>query len=380
MELTAAVFRHQEDDLDQRQKFAVKAAMGDGRIGLLPGCEYLCQGMFVGRTYEITNFKCTALLPSGTILQVEEDLQIEIPKLPAGSYFICVGMSDTEIHEFTKDGIPYQRPAIRLMIQNELELGTNDFLPVKHFMVTDGKLNMDYDYTPPCISFTGDERISQFIKSYSQLLLKIIQHANLEDGDGKRSLLHLFFRLNTLSENRWDTRDLLDLLNEIAQAIDYYLVDKFLTEIPEMPQQVTELRADERRLYNQYNQSAYFKWLENYLSAQESLLDLVVIIDTTIDYDKLKAELRKELYDQIYPEVYTKLQETLHAQLTEQLTNMTLKQIRIKLEELKPIIAEELHVQLHDPLYEKLLEELYQKLYDALYRPAEEEIEFIPLI
>ena len=81
MELTSAVFRHWEADLDSRQQLIVRTAIGEGCIGRIPGCSFRAEGCFVERVYELIPLQLTALLPSGRILSVQEEMRLEMPKL-----------------------------------------------------------------------------------------------------------------------------------------------------------------------------------------------------------------------------------------------------------------------------------------------------------
>ena len=94
MALTDAVFRNMEASLDTRQRLVVRTALSDGRIGLLPDCTFDAEGSFVGRTYELNSLMCTAMLPSGNIVDINGELKITIPHLTEKEYLLCVGISD----------------------------------------------------------------------------------------------------------------------------------------------------------------------------------------------------------------------------------------------------------------------------------------------
>ena len=157
MELTSAVFRHWEADLDSRQQLIVRPAIGGGCIGRIPGCSFRAEGRFVERVYELIRLQLTALLPSGRILSVQEEMRLRIPKLSEGTYFLCVGMADGELHHFERDGVPYERPVHQLSLHTLPELATLDVLPIKRVTVEEGMLSMDQDYLPPALTIQTDE-------------------------------------------------------------------------------------------------------------------------------------------------------------------------------------------------------------------------------
>ena len=73
MELTAETFKEIFEKWDFRQRLAIRAALGCNRMGLVPGAPFNCNGTFVKNRYEVTNFQCMAILPSGKIVNAEED-------------------------------------------------------------------------------------------------------------------------------------------------------------------------------------------------------------------------------------------------------------------------------------------------------------------
>ena len=63
MEITAQTFIGLEEKLDFQQQIAIRAALGSTQMGLLPGTELSCKGVFVKNTFEVENLRCMALLP-----------------------------------------------------------------------------------------------------------------------------------------------------------------------------------------------------------------------------------------------------------------------------------------------------------------------------
>lgn len=381
MELTSAVFRHWEADLDSRQQLIVRTAIGEGCIGRIPGCPIQVEGRFVERVYELVPLQLTALLPSGRILSVREEMRFEMPKLSEGVYFLCVGMAAEELHHFERDGVPYERPVHQLSLHTLPELADLDVLPIKRFTVEAGLLSVDPDYLLPALTIQTDEAFVRYLSQYEEQLAAITAHAHLEEGDAKRTLLQLLFRLRRFPRGR-SLADGLALLQEIEQTVTYYLVEGLGRDIQELPDALLDLRQDERSQLTYYHIRAYLDWLSAYLSVQTELLDRVVLVDDSIDYDALKREIKEELYAQLRKELYDELRTQLHTELTEGLTLQLSEWLRSYLEtQLHPRLRKEVERALREPLYERLYDALYQALSNLLYKPeAQEEDEFIPLI
>ena len=81
MEITAQTFIGLEEKLDFQQRIAIRAALGSTRMGMLPGATLNCEGIFVKNTYEIERLQCMALLPSGRIVDADEQAVVSIPML-----------------------------------------------------------------------------------------------------------------------------------------------------------------------------------------------------------------------------------------------------------------------------------------------------------
>ena len=81
MELTQQTFRQLEDSLDFRQQLVLKTALGTHQLGLIPGSVFHCNGNFVNSKFEIIALECRAVLPSGKIIDIHEDVTVKIPIL-----------------------------------------------------------------------------------------------------------------------------------------------------------------------------------------------------------------------------------------------------------------------------------------------------------
>ena len=177
---------------------------------------------------------------------------------------------------------------------------------------------------------------------------------------------------------------------EMAQAIDYYIVTPNREQPIEIPQP------------QQIDIQEWLQWLEDYMKGAAIILDGVVLEDNTIDYEALLAQAKKELYDQLHPELIEKLLSDMRDELreemrqqTEQLTtyinetlkNTILEQLKTEIDDRQTKLEETLNTKfdelgklLNESLYEKLYFELFENLFKALYVPEPEEEKFVPLI
>lgn len=367
MEITAQTFISLSEELDFRQQMALRAALGSNRMGLLPGATFDNTGIFVKNKFEMERFRCLAVLPSGRLIDADESVSIAIPMLYGNEYYLAVGISQTQV-EFEKEGIPYVRPQYEYAICTLEEVAHRDLLPVVRFHVENGVFSIDPDFITPCLLLNEDARFQTHINQYVERLQALVSHANLEDGEGKRALLRYMFRLKGY-EMQSSLHDYLLLLQEIVQAVDYYIATPHLEQAPDIPQPTL---CDVQR---------WISWADNYLAAAVSILDGVVLEDNTIDYEALLAQAKKELYEQLNPELYGKLLTQIKEELNEELSQKLTLSLSTYIEEtLKPALKNTLNKELHDQLYDQLYEELYNQLYNALYVPTEEEEEFMPMI
>ena len=205
-------------------------------------------------------------------------------------------------------------------------------------------------------------------QTYIEKLQALSQHANLEEGEGKRAILHYLFLLKGY---QWDggVREFIQLTQEIAQAIDYYIVTPNSTQPVEIPAPT------------QYDIQIWLQWLEEYLTGAAAILDRVVLEDDSIDFGALLAQAKAELYERLNPELrealLLQIKEELRQELSEKLSSSLTAFID---EKVKPALHDTLSGELDPALHERLYAELYEQLYNALYVPKEEEAEFVPLI
>ena len=367
MELTAQTFLDMDANLDFRQQVAIRAALGDRCMGLLPETTFDCSGSFYVNKFEIERFRCTALLPSGKIIQVDEPVSISVPMLYGSVYYLTVGFG-TGQSTFEKEGVPYIRPQYSYAIHTIEEVMSNDVLPITRFVVNNGAFTVDNDFVPPCLMLSSHKVFNELKQHYADQLLKLAEHKNLKEGDGKRAMQRYLFMMKAFNmEGR--VADFVTLTQEIAQAVDYFIMRPNTEQQVEIPQPV------------QGDIMMWLRWLEEYLTGTAAMLDGVVLEDDTIDYEALLAQAKKELYDQLNPELYAKLLEKIKEELRDELTMSLRNELTSYMEDtVKPELGRILSDELNEKLYEKLYTELFEHLFNALYVPEPEEKEFIPMI
>ena len=367
MELSAQTFLDMDANLDFRQQMAIRAALGEQCIGLLPGMDFNCSGSFYTNKFEIEHLQCTALLPSGKIAQADEAVSVIIPMLYGDTYYLTLGFGTGQT-AFEKDGVRYTRPQMAYAIQSLQEVQANDVIPIVRFNVDKGVFAVDTDFVPPCLLLTGHPVFSELRQHYAELLEQLAKHANLRKGEGQRAMLRYLFMMKAYDmEGR--VADFISLTQQIAQAIDYFIITPYTEEPIEIPKPV------------QADIMLWLRWLESYLAGAISVLDGLVLEDDTIDYEALLAQAKKELYEQLNPELYAKLLEDIKNELREELHDKLSATLTNYMDNtMKPDLGRILSQELNEKLYDKLYTELFEHLFNALYVPEPEEKEFIPMI
>ena len=388
MELTADTFSGIGEQWDFLHRLAFRAAVGSNRMGLVPGYPFSCNGVFVKNCFEVSGFRCMALLPSGRLVDADEDIQVPIPMLFGNKYYLTVGFGDDEV-EFEKKGVPFLRPHYTYGIHTLDEVEAGDLFPLMRFHVAEGIFSADPSYMPPCLLLTENPHFGEYLKIYTEQMNVLATHPNMAEGEGKRALLRYVFLLKSYTLKN-SMKDFILFTQEMAQAIDYYVV---------MPNREQSMDIPKPQ---QIDIQEWLQWFEDYMKGAAVILDGVVLEDNTIDYEALLAQAKKELYDKLHPELIEKLladmKEELRAEMrqqTEQLTtyiNETLKnnileqlstemnERQTKLNEMLTEKFDELGRNLNESLYEKLYFDLFENLFKALYVPEPEEEKFVPLI
>ena len=363
MELTADTFSGMAKQWDFRQQLAIRAALGSNRMGLVPGAPFCCNGIFVKNRFEVTGLQCLALLPSGRVIDANEDVQVTIPMLFGDKYYLTIGFSEDQT-EFEKEGVPFVRPHYTYAIHSMEEIEDNDLFPLLRFQVAEGVFSVDPTFMPPCLLLTENPRFKVYIDSYTELMNVLATHTNLVEGEGKRAMLRYVFMLKSYHLQN-TMQDFILFTQEIAQAIDYYIVTPNREQRTEVPLPV------------QADIQTWLQWLEDYMKGAAVILDSVVLEDNTIDYETLLAQAKKELYDQLHPELIEKLLADMKEELREEMRQQTEQLTTYINETLKNAILEQLtseindrQTKLNDMLTEKFNElgkHLNESLYDKLY-------------
>jgi len=165
-------------------------------------------------------------------------------------------------------------------------------------------------------------------------------------------------------------------------TVRYYIVGQLGDALEECPELPKTLDADMRQIPTQYNIAQYLKWMDEYLVAQKEILDKTVIVDNSIDYEKLKKELHDQIYQELHDDLYDKMRTELHDSLTQELTDNIMNAVReLVNDHLHPELHDKLYEELHDPMYQELYDKLHGILYNELYQPIQDSQElFTPLI
>ena len=388
MEITASTMKGMLLSDDLRHQIALKAALGDMRLGRLPDMPFECHGVFVKNRFEADGFKCRALLPSGRLIDADEDIMVDIPMLFGDRYYLTIGISD-ELREYESEGIPYITSRYTYAIHSQEEIEHNDLFPLVRFKAKEGVLNIDADFIPPCMVLATDERLVQYVTKYTNLIDKMANHPNLGDGIEKRVLLHYLFNLKGY-DLQGTVQKFVMFMQEAAQAIDYSVLSPHQDNKIEMPG------------ISFVDIQLWLNWLEDYLKGTITVLDGVVLEDNSIDYEALLAQAKKELYERLHPELIEKLiadmKEELRAEMlrqTETLTSYINETLRTEIEKnlfdvlqnKATIMDKDMHDKidlmsetLSGTLFEKLYFDLFENLFNALYVPEPEKEPFIPLI
>lgn len=368
MAISARTFVQMDKNLAWRQQVANRASNGN-QFGLIPFTEFKCQWGFVRNKLEIEHLSCMALLPSGKILHIDEKALVSIPLVYGDEYYLACGCGEGET-SFEIEDVPFVRPEVTYGIYQLKELEGKDLLPIMKFKVNEGVFSIDEGYIPPCLHLSSDSRFQSHISRLAERIARLAEHPNLESGEGKRALQHYAYVLRNYDlRNR--TAHFIGLTNEIAQAIDYYIVAPN-TETPVVWEP-----------YSEYDIVIWLNRLNDYAYSAETILDKVVLEDHSIDFEALKAQIVSELYERLHMELHDRLYEELkgklYAEIMEEQTSRLTDYVNNRL---KADLHDLLSGELSEELFGKLYKALYDSLFNALYVPEEkeEEEEFVPLI
>lgn len=365
--LTADAMVNIDDNLEFRQLMNTRAAIGH-RFGLLPYMPFKADGFFVKGRFEIPHLKCTAILPSGMIVNVDEPVSIAVPKMDEGIYYLCVGYGPAEV-TFEKDGMEFSRPAYEYSIMTEEEICVDDVMPVSRFKVQNDECSLESEYIPPCMMISCDERFLNIRDRMTDSLKKIVYHPNLTDGNGKYNLERYLFHLRGISARQTSDK-FMTIANELAHAVNYFIISGYDAE----SKPITPASP--------YDVEKWLSWLCEFLDEAISVLDNTAPRNDGPDINALMDDLEKRLYERLSDELSGKLEERLRTSLTEEIETRIGDLLKDYVDgTVKENITEAVTEAVSDGLHTSLHDTLYPELYDALYRPpVAEDDNFMPLI
>lgn len=368
MELTAQTFIELDKCLERNRQITNTVAYGN-HFGILPTSTFSCKGVFVKKTLEITPLSFMALMPSGELLHVEENVVVDIPILYGKEYYLGCKQVD-KTRSFNKEQVPFVAPIVECGIYTFNDLASAEVFPLMKFKVNEGVFSVDKDYIPPFLTLSLETRFQDYIDAFAAKIAVLAQHKNLESGEAKRT----FLRYSNVLKNYSTThrvQHFVELLQEICAAVDFYIVQSFTEHVIE------------QKTYSPYDIVSYLTWLDGYLHGAATILEGVVLEDKTIDFEALKIQVKEEIYEKVYPELKEALYKELHEELKKEIWDELYSSLSDYINgNFRKEIYELLEGKLSEELYEKLYKTLYDGLYNALFVPApvEEEEEFLPLI
>lgn len=367
MELDAGTFKAMDDSLHYRRVLSFKVASAN-RYGIIPGTEFHADGVFAAGKFEVPRLECTALLPSGEILCIDEPFSIPLTTLRQGEYLVCLGLSDKDV-TFEKENVSYIRPMYSSVILDIDDFEGKDMMPVAKFVVKDGICNIDSGYLPPCFTIDSFPKFKEFNQRGEDLLTSMTEHANMADGDGKATFLRCLFRLRSFKPGA-DVEAVINLAEKVAGAAEYFIIRNFEGDKPSRPS------------VRRYDIAAGLEAVCNYLQFAVSVLEQTPLVDDSIDYDKLKAEITQDLYGRMMSELPEKLIEELHRKLSEDIDEKLAQALKDYLDgTFRRQLEEALKQSVSEEVSSKLYDSLYKALFDALH-PKEEVVEkvYVPNI
>lgn len=349
MELTAQAIKELGLNLDYKQRVA-NCIANNNRIGILPNSEFHCQGAFVKNVLEINNLKCRALLPSGKIVDADEDVTINIPVLYGDKYYLTVSFGDKEI-QFDKEEVPFVRPQYIYELHSIEEIEQGDYMPIMKFDVADGMFTISQSFIAPCLLIKSNDSFESYTETYIEGIEQLADHSNLEEGEGKRCLLRYLFLLKSYDKNE-STHNYMQFVQEIAQAVDYYIMTPNMETAPDIPD------------YSMFDAEEWLSWFEEYLDDAKGVLDDVVLEDHGIDIEKLKAEIKMEIHDQMYTELLDQIKKEIEEQYAPEIQEQAKEKLTQYIDD---VLRKQLDADLKDELPPMIYDKLYQALYDALH-------------
>lgn len=367
MEITSDFLNAIEESIEAWKAASRRITYGAG-IGLLPGTECRVKGTFVKHKFEFDISGLRAVLRSGNVLDIDDRGSIDIDVKEDGEYYLTAALGNEE-EEFTSEGVLYARPEYVYELMDYAHIEDSDVLPLTKFLVHDGTISVSENYVIPCICADSDNRFDIIKNGIAEQLRLIAEHKNLEEGDGKRTILEMLFRLK-YADHKIQVDRLLEMLHETAGVVEYFIMKPHSEQVETIP---VIRRTDIRR---------WTDWFTDYLNKAMTVLDAVVLENHEIDYEKLKADLRDEILaevkDELQQRITTSVDEAgavIRQNIEEAMRNYVDVEFR---ENLRSDIFDDLQERLKQSLYDSLFEDLYGALYVEDDKNGEDE--FMPLI
>lgn len=359
MSLTSEVLSAIEEGLATRRSAMLRAGIA-GAWGILPASQFSCRAMFVNGTVEVKMEDCVALLPSGKLLHVNDEAGVPVGHLEDGIWYFCVGFGEGS-EPFEKKGVPYLRPKYAYRICQAEEI--SDELPLLRLVVGGGNISMDKDFIIPGLLLSSDGRYAGWLEKMAAILDAIAVHPHQEEGEARRSFLHLKFLAGGYDCND-SVREYMRFIHEAVMAVGYYIRPD-----AEMPGS-----------YRVCDPQLYLKACYDYFTAAVTKLDDTVPEDHSIDVEALRKEIHDEVYAQVREELGSQIEARM-TQLSEELRSGLEESLRGFMEkEFRPALEKQLSEELSEKLQKNLHDRLYQELYQALFVPEKEEEIYTPII
>ena len=366
MVLSSRLLNSLNKNIEHRNIMTIKTLLGDV-FGVVPGGELSADGFFVKGNLEIPSLKCSALLPSGRYVSVDESVVFPIPKLDAGTYYLCVGIGKDEI-EFECDDTLMVRPAYDFGILDFESLRQRDVIPLMRLLVSDGTCSIDEDFIVPHLVASDNDRILGLCAEIADMLEGVVSHDNVDEAYGK----YLFVRYGVLLRGNLKDYPVSKLIQRLRDLAD--ILDAFIFSPNDRHEDIPE--------FSYFDIERYLLWMRDYVKRAGEILDGLAMVKNELDVDALVARIEESVTGTLKPQ----LTEILTSELREAL----LQEMEARIDDrLREFIDGTFSARTHDTLKEELgnelnpalFESLYKALYDALYLPpAVEDENYLPLI
>lgn len=366
--LTAGAMVNFDDNHELKQLLTIRAALGH-RFGLMPNMTFNADGFFVDGSYEIPHLRCTAVLPSGMTVDVDEPVTVPMPGLGPGLYYLCAGYSSEEV-TFEKGELTFSRPGYEYSVKTLEQVVGEDVIPLVRFRISDGECSVEPDFIPPCLLMSCDARLLGFRDRFVSSIQELIAHRNMRDRLGKYDFGRYFLHLQGISTK--NTVDhFLQVCGELANALRFFV-----------RQSVEEGTEESVPQPSSYDVEKWLSWLESELKASIEYMDGLELEDEGIDVDALMAQIEARLAEKLTAELSESLGEKLREVLKEDVNARIDDVLKEYMDgTFRASLHDAVKSELSDELSGDLFDKLYQSLYEALYTPPEkEEDNYLPLI